>query len=160
MQTRPGIDVAVVLERDAQPGSPPVWHFRIVDVVPQEDGFGTEAQRLEGDDRLSRWLHPGWRLELVPEEGQGYHRNLSSGAPVWFVRWCIDASDASLARPEALSLSCDEAGRWRQVGERVDTVPLPPYAQEWLRGYTELHYRPEPVRRRRPETFSLPDRRG
>ena len=160
MNERPGIDVAVVLERESRPNAWEDWRFRVAEVVPQEDAFGARPRMLHDDGRRSRWLHPGFRLELFADEGEGYHLNLSSGAPVWFVMWRIDDEDASLARPEAVSLSYNEAGRWLDAQERVDNVPLPPYAQEWLRGYTELHYRPEPKRRRRPESFKPPEQRG
>jgi hypothetical protein len=74
--------------------------------------------------------------------------------------WRIDDDDPSLARPEAVSLSYNEAGRWLDAQERVDNVPLPTDQQAWLRAYTELHYRPEPKRRRRPESFKPPEQRG
>ena len=160
MAERPGIEVAVVLEREARPNVWEEWRFRVAEVVPQEDAFGTRPRLLRDDGKLSSWLYPGFRLELFADEGEGYHLNLTSGAPVWFVMWRIDDEDPSLARPEAVSLSYNEAGRWLDAQERVDNVPLPAETQDWLRAYTELHSRPEPKRRRRPESFKPPEQRG
>ncbi|WP_280152642.1 DUF3305 domain-containing protein [Piscinibacter sp. XHJ-5] len=156
---RPAVQVAVVMEREAQPNRWEDWRFRIVDVVIDE-GFGTEARVLRDDGKLRRTLHPAFSVELFDDEGEGYYLNLSSGAPVWFVMWRVDDEDPSQARPEAVSVSYNEAGRWLDAQERVDNVPLPLPLCGWLQAYTDEHYRPEPKQRKRPASFLPPDKRG
>jgi hypothetical protein len=160
MLDRPGVQVAVVLEREARPNRWEEWRFAIREVVPHEEGFGSAPRLLRDDGRLAQWLHPGFTLELFADEADGYYLNLSSGAPAWFVMWRVDDEDASSARPEAVSLSYHEAGRWLDAQERVDNVPLPSDLRDWLQAYTDEHYRPEPRRRRRPESFKAPHERG
>ena len=124
-----------------------------------EDAFGLEARVLRDDGKLQRTLHPGFTLELFRDEAEGYWLNLSSGSPVWFVVWRIDDADPSRAWPETVSLSYTEAGRWLDAQERVDNVPLAPELAQWLQAYTDEHYRPEPKKRRRPQSFVTPGER-
>ncbi len=156
---RPSISVAVVMEREAQPNRWEDWRFKLIDVVPDEPGFGRHARVLRDDGKFLRSLHPGFVLQLFRDEGEGYHLNLTSGSPVWFVMWRIAEDDPSSAWPEAVSLSYNEAGRWLDAQERVDNVPLTPDALAWLQAYTDAHYRPEPKKRRRPASFLPPDQR-
>ena len=148
------------MEREAAPNRWEDWRFRIAEVVLREDAFGNLARVLRDDGRLRRTLHPGFRLELFRDEGEGYHLNLASGAPVWFVVWRIDDEDPSRAWPETVSLSYHEAGRWLDAQERVDNVPLQPELAAWLQAYTDENYCPEPKRRRRPQSFVAPDQRS
>ncbi|MEO6362912.1 MAG: DUF3305 domain-containing protein [Caldimonas sp.] len=156
---RPSVVVAVVMERETAPNRFEDWRFRIVDVVAHEDAFGTTARVLRDDGQLCRTLHPGFTLELFRDQAEGYHLNLSSGAPVWFVVWRSDDEDPSRAWPETVSLSYTEAGRWLDAQERVDNVPLPADLAAWLQAYTDEHYLPEPKKRRRPQSFVAPGER-
>ena len=160
MVDRPGVQVAVVLEREAQPNRWENWRFRIAEVVAQEDAFGDARRLLRDDGKFARWLYPRFTLELFADEGEGYYLNLSSGAPVWFVMWRVDDEDPSQARPEAVSLSYHEAGRWLDAQEHVDNLALPPDLVAWLQAFNDEHYRPEPKQRRRPASFLAPGQRG
>ncbi len=159
-ESRPAVDVAVVMEREAAPNQWQDWRFRIAEVVPHEEVFGTEPRVLRDDGRLRRTLHPGFRLELFRDEAEGYYLNLVSQAPVWFVVWRIDDEDPSRAWPETVSLSYNEAGRWLDAQERVDNVPLQVDLAAWLQAYTDANYRPEPKKRRRPQSFLAPEQRS
>ena len=156
---RPRIDVAVVMERETAPNRYEDWRFRIADVVAAEPAFGGEPRVLRDDGKHRLTLHPGFSLELFRDQAEGYHLNLSSGAPVWFVVWRIDDEDPSRAAPETVSLSYDEAGRWLDAQERVDNVPLTADVAAGLQAYTDEHYRPEPKKRRRPQSFVDPGER-
>jgi hypothetical protein len=157
---RPSITMAVVLERERAPNRWEDWRFKLVDVVAQQGAFGDAPRCLRDDGRFMQTLHPGFVLELHPDQGEGYYLNLSSGSPVWFVMWRIDDEDPSRAWPEAVSLSYNEAGRWLDAQERVDNVPLAPELVDWLQAYTDANYRPEPKKRRRPVSFVAPGQRG
>ena len=156
---RPSIQVAVVMERETAPNRYEDWRFRVCEVVAHEEAFGDAPRILRDDGKLQRVLHPGFTLALFRDEAEGYHLNLSSGAPVWFVVWRIDSDDPSRAWPETVSLSYNEAGRWLDAQERVDNVPLGPDLAAWLQRYTDEHYRPEPKQRRRPQSFVTPGQR-
>lgn len=160
---RPVVTVAVVMDREAQPNRWEDWRFSIADVsVAEADeaaAYGSAPRLLRDDGRWARWLHPGLRVELFRDECEGYHLNLTSGAPVWFVCWRIDDDDPAQARPVSVSLSYHEAGRWLDAQERVDNVPLPAAWTAWLQAYNDAHYRPEPRQRRRPASFVPPERR-
>jgi hypothetical protein len=156
---RPAVRVAVVMEREAAPNVHEAWRFRIVDVVADEPAFGSEARVLRDDGKRRQSLHPGFTLELFVDQAEGYYLNLSSGAPVWFVVWRVDDEDPSRAWPETVSLSYHEAGRWLDAQERVDNVPLAADLAAWLQAYTDEHYRPEPKKRRRPQSFLAPGER-
>lgn len=147
------------MERARHPNPWEAWGTRLIDVVPQEDAFGTVARVLRDDGKVQTTLHPDFRLELFRDESEGYYLNLSSGAPVWFVMWRIDDEDASRAWPEMVSLSYTEAGRWLDAQERVDNVPLQRDLVDWLQAYTDANYQPEPKQRRRPQSFLEPGQR-
>ena len=156
---RPSIRVAVVMERETAPNRYEDWRFRVCEVVAHEEAFGDAPRILRDDGKVQRVLHPGFTLALFRDEAEGYHLNLSSGAPVWFVVWRIDDDDPARAWPETVSLSYNEAGRWLDAQERVDNVPLGPELAAWLQRYTDEHYRPEPKQRRRPQSFVAPGER-
>lgn len=159
MSAVPTLRVAVVLERIARPTQWEAWRFAPVEVTPDEGGFGSAPRVLRDDGQVARTLHPGLEVRLHRDEGEGYHLNLTSGAPAWFVMWRIDDEDPSRAWPELVTLSYNEAGRLLDAQERVDTLPLPEAVRAWLQDFTEQHYRPEPKQRKRPASFLAPDRR-
>jgi hypothetical protein len=156
---RPSLQVAVVMEREAQPNRWEAWRFRVAEVVRHESEFGVEPRVLRDDGRHALTLYPGFTVELFPDEGEGYYLNLTSGAPVWFVMWRIDDDEPSHAWPEAVSVSYNEAGRWLDAQERVDNVPLPGEVLAWLQAFADEHYRPEPKKRKRPASFLPPRER-
>ena len=156
---RPCVKVAVVMEREAQPNRWEDWRFSVHDVMLDDGELGEEAKVLRDDGKRRQTLHPGFTLELFPDEGEGYHLNLSSGAPVWFVMWRVDDVDPSRAWPELVTLSYNEAGRLLDAQERVDNVPLTGAPIAWLQAYTDEHYKPEPKKRSRPPSFRAPGER-
>ncbi len=156
---RPSVTVAVVMEREAQPNQWEDWRFKLLEVVPHEDAFGSAPRVLRDDGKRAQTLYPAFRLELFKDEGEGYHLNLTSGQPVWFVMWRVAEDDPSQLTVEAVSLSYNEAGRWLDAQERVDNVPLGAGLTAWLQAYADEHYRPEPKKRRRPQSFLPPEQR-
>jgi hypothetical protein len=158
-QPRPAVSVAVVMEREAAPNRWEDWRYKLLDVTEDDGQYGTVARVLRDDGRFCQTLFPGFRLELFADEGEGYHLNLTSGSPVWFVMWRTDDEDLSRAWPEAVSLSYNEAGRWLDAQERVDNLPLAPDLVAWLQAYTAVNYQPEPKKRRRPQSFLKPEDR-
>jgi hypothetical protein len=141
------------------------WRWSLAEVVIHEPAFGTEPRPLIQDEREQRWLFPGFRVELFRDDAEGYHLNLTSPAPCWFVMWRQDedtgAGEVAMARPVAVSLSYHDAGRWLDAQETVEQVPADAEVVETLRAFVAEHYQPEPKRRKRPESFrTLQDRFG
>jgi hypothetical protein len=159
MNQQSGIRVAVVMERVADPNAWESWRFRLVEVVPDEGVFGAEPRKLHDDGKTSRWLFPGFRLELFADECKGYFLNLTSGRPSWFVSWRPHDSDASLVEVTAVSVSYIEADRRMSAEERVESVPLAPELCEWLQAFTNEHFRPEGARKVRAQSFLSPGER-
>lgn len=159
MQQRPSCPVAVVIERQQQPNEWEAWRYRIVEVLVDDGSFGTEPRLLRDDGQFARSLYPGLTVTLHRDEAEGYYLNLSSGGPVWFVMWRIDDDEPSRAWPELVTLSYNEAGRLLDAQERVDNLPLPGELCAWLQAFVDEHYKPEPKRRRRPESFKAPGER-
>ncbi|MGE5117720.1 MAG: DUF3305 domain-containing protein [Betaproteobacteria bacterium] len=156
---RPLLRLAIVIERETAPNRWEAYRFSLAEVRVNDEAWGSEPRVLSDDGRRQRTLHPGFTLELFRDEGEGYHLNLTTAAPVWFVKWRIDDEDPSRAQPEAVTLSYNEAGRWLDAQERVDNLPLPAAVREWLQAFTDATYRPEPRQRKRPASFESPSRR-
>ncbi len=165
---RPELSVAVVMRRERNTTEMrrwQDWRWVLADVVPHEEGFGVSARLLYKDEREERWLHPGYTVTLYGDDAEGYQLNLSSSAPCWFVLWRMEEettlSEGPIARPEVVSLSYVDAGRWLDAQETVEQVPAPAAVIEWLQAFVARHQDSEPKRRRRPESFrSLTDRFG
>jgi hypothetical protein len=156
---RPSIRAAVVMQREAAPNRWEAWRHSVVEVLPDEGGFGSAPRLLRDDGKVVQTLHPGLDVTLYKDEGEGYWLNLGSPTPVWFVMWRIDDLDPSQARPELVTLSYNEAGRLLDAQEHVDNTPLQTPVRAWLQAFTDEHYKPEPKQRKRPASFQRPQDR-
>ena len=159
MSERPCLCVAVLIERLHQPNPWEEWQFRIAEVMLDDGQFGAAERVLRDDGQARQSLFPGLPVTLFPDEGEGYHLNLTSGHPAWFVMWRIDDEEPSRAWPERVTLSYNEAGRLLDAQERVDNLPVPEPVRGWLQAYADEHYRPEPKKRARPASFKAPEER-
>jgi Protein of unknown function (DUF3305) len=155
--------VAVQIERQHQPNVWEDWRFRIVEVLLDEGQFGSAPRQLRDDGRTATFLHPGLPVKLHRDEAEGYYLNLSSGTPVWFVMWRKsggeDGKTPPTATPLFVTLSYHEAGRLLDAQEQVDNLPLPADLCAWLQAYTDEHHKPEPRKRRKPQSFIAPGER-
>lgn len=161
------LDVAVVMRKVRVTG--PMsrwqdWRWELDDVVVNEPAFGAEPRLLLKDDTQERWLHPGYTVRLFRDDAEGYVLNATTPAPCWFVLWRLhESADGGepWARPEIVTLSYHDAGRWLDAQETVEQVPAPPEIVAWMNAFIAAHYVPEPKRRKRPASFqSLQDRFG
>lgn len=175
MTHAPAIDlalrVAVLMQRDRLASRWQRWRWSLRDVLP---GEGREAAAdvsprcLVWTAPQSQWLFPGCEVQLHRDEAEGYHLNLTSPQPSWFVWWtpaadadCDDprSDPAGLPAVQAVTLSYDEAARWMDAGETIEIAPLPAAVANWLAEFATRHYRPEPRKRRRPQSFLAPEQR-
>ncbi|MET4576084.1 DUF3305 domain-containing protein [Ottowia thiooxydans] len=150
---------AVRIDRQRQPTRWEEWRFTVAEVVIDDGGFGDERRVLRDDGSTAQWLFPNLPVTLYRDEAEGYYLNLTSGSPVWFVMWRTDHADPSQAWPESVSLSYNECGRWLDAQERVDNCPLDESVRAALQEYVDVHYRPEPKKRKRPASFVDPEKR-
>ena len=182
-RTRPAIVVDVVMRREPVVG--PMsrwqpWRWVLADVVlrsePDETGPADasethEPQAVEPVDgteasaQATHWLFPRFRVELFRDDAEGYFLNLNSPHPCFWVFWRADEArlldGEAMAVPQIVTLSYHDAGRWLDAQERVDQVPAPAEVVEWVRGFVDATYQPEPKKRKRPDSFKpLTDRFG
>ncbi|MDO8279106.1 MAG: DUF3305 domain-containing protein [Burkholderiaceae bacterium] len=156
------------MRRERVDGPMSRWQDRrwvLHEVVQNEDAFGDQPRLLLRSDSEERWLFPGYAVELFRDDAEGYYLNATTPAPCWFVLWRMEEqagiAPEPLARPEAVSLSYHDAGRWLDAQETVEQTPAPPAVIEWLQAFIDEHHVLEPKRRRRPQSFrALQDRFG
>lgn len=141
------------------------WRWELHEVLPMQEAFGTQPRRIVAGEQEERWLHPGFRVELYRDDAEGYYLNATTPAPCWFVMWRMEETPTlagePIARPEVVTLSYHDAGRWLDAQETVEQVPAPPEVVAWMRAFADELYVPEPKKRKRPESFKgLQDRFG
>lgn len=187
MSQLPTLSVGVLMRRERVPG--PMarwqpWRWVLADVVPGAapaaspvvppdvaNPAATPAapapQCVERSDDHSLWLHTGHQVTLHRDDVEGYHLNLSTEQPCFWVMWradpviAEDGTEDTVAVPQIVTLSYHDAGRWLDAQEHVDRVDAPPEVVVWLRAFTDALYQPEPKRRKRPDSFrALTDRFG
>jgi len=166
MSERPSLEVAVIMRRVRLDNRWQPYRWELHEVVPHEAAFGTEARRIFADEREERWLHPGFKVELFRDDAEGYYLNATTEVPGWFVLWRMEETpaagrDEAMPKPEVVTLSYHDAGRWLDAQETVEQVPAPADVVEWIRAFADAHYVPEPRKRKRPDSFRpLQDRFG
>jgi Protein of unknown function (DUF3305) len=169
MQTpRPAIDVAVVMRRERIEGAAArwqQWRWVLAEVIQGDAGFGAQPRLLLKNESEERWLHPGFKVELLESDAEGYYLNVSTQSPCWFVLWRMEEeaayADEPIAMPQIVTLSYHDAGRWLDAQETVEQVPAPDDIVAWLQDFVDEHHVRETKRRQRPESFkSLVDRFG
>ena len=147
----PILAVAVVMERTQLDNRWQSEKWQPVEVVPDLGEHGTEAAIVQQEGPRTRWLHPGFRLELFHDEAEGYYLNLHTPRPYVFVNW-LDEEGRGV--PKLVTVSYNEAARQMDGGARVDGVPMPGEWIPWLEEYVKKHYKPEPKKQRiRPPSF-------
>jgi hypothetical protein len=144
--------VAVIMQRRALQSRWQSEAWEPLGVLP--DYGGEDGVRISVDEgATTQWLHPGFEIELRRDEADGYYMNMSTDQPSVFILWRIEAERAV---PQFVTVSYAEAARWMDAGERVDRVPMPREMWEWVGGYVERNYKPEPKKKRRPQSFRHP----
>jgi hypothetical protein len=144
--------VAVIMQRRALASRWQSEAWEPVGVLTDYEGE-PGARVIVQDGDTTQWLYPGFDIELRRDEADGYYMNVSTDQPSVFILWRMEAA---LAVPQFVTVSYAEAGRWMDAGERVDLVPMPQAMFAWVGGYVERNYKPEPKKKRRPQSFRHP----
>jgi hypothetical protein len=169
---RPTLNVSVIMRREPIVGAMSRWqsHRWVLEDVILEGESSTLsiekiALKISKNDSAERWKHVGYRAELYADDAEGYYLNVTTDAPCWFVLWRMEEeagiSDEPIAKPEMVSLSYHDAGRWLDAQQTVEQVPLPPEVITWLKAFVDQHHVNELKKRKRPDSFKrLEDRFG
>ncbi len=166
--TRPTLEVAVVMRRERVLGRASrwqTWRWVLAEVVKDDASFGNEPRLLLKNVEEERWLHPGFKVELLETDAEGYYLNITTESPCWFVLWRMEEeaklADEPVPIPQIVTLSYHDAGRWLDAQETVEQVPAPAEVIDWVGAFVGEHHVLEVKRRKRPESFkSLVDRFG
>ncbi len=164
----PPLHVAVIMRKVRVSGPMSQWQpfrWELHDVIHHEPAADTTPRLMRHDDSGEYWLHPGFTVELFRDDAEGYYLNATTPAPCWFVLWRLEdeATVASepIARPLTVSVSYNDAGRWLDAQETVEQVSAPADVVAWFKAFADEHYKIEPKKRRRPDSFKpLTDRFG
>src|SRR5881409_2178032 len=148
--------VAVIMQRRPMDNR---WQSEIweaVGVLADYDAPG-EARVIVEEAWATQWLYPGFEMVLHRSESEGYYHNVSTQEPCVFVMWRLEQERAV---PQFVTVSYDEASRWMDGGEQVDSVAMPAAVFAWVGEFVEKNYRPEPKKRIKPQSFLSPKDRA
>lgn len=143
---------AVIMQRRAVQSRWQSEAWEPVGVLADYEEKGEPRVILE-QESITQWLYSGFRIELRRDEADGYYMNMTTDQPSVFILWRMEQERAV---PQFVTVSYAEAARWMDAGESVDRVPMPPELRPWVSGYVERNYRPEPKKKRRPQSFKHP----
>lgn len=100
-------------------------------------------------------------LSIFQDELQGYFLNLDAVQPCIFVLLRYPDEDYSkIPRIAGVTASYDTSASWVDSNEEVQTLPMPSEMASWLADLVQSNYKPEPKKRRRPQSFVSPSKRG
>ena len=149
MREIPTQKLSVILERAPIESRWATHRWDLLGVLPDQGG---EPRTIVDSGSTFQRLHPGFEVSLHRDEAEGYYLNVSSEAPSVFVCLRIDeASDEPY--PFQATLSYNEAARWMDSNERVERAVAWPELIEWMADWVRENYKPEPKKRRRPQSF-------
>jgi Protein of unknown function (DUF3305) len=153
---KPQKRVAVVMQRRALDNR---WQSEVWEPVGVLAGYEGEAEPriLVDGETTTQWLYPGFEVTLHRAEAEGYYHNVSAREPRVFILWRMTEGRAV---PQFVTVSYDEASRWMDGGENVDSVPMPAELFAWVGEFVEQNYRPQPRKRIKPQSFLSPKDRG
>jgi hypothetical protein len=136
--------IAVIMQRRAVNHRWATDAWEAVGVV-RDEGDLPPLQVLSRTEAREYYLVSGLKLELYPDENDGYFENCVAPEPKVFVMWRMQQDRAM---PVLASVSYGEGTRMFDSGEPADGVPMPGEIQAWLAQYLQEHYRPRERRGR------------
>lgn len=150
--------ISIVMERIAVQSRWVSHKWQLAGVLPQDAAAAAGAanavpQVLIDRDGLRQVLFPGFVVVIYPDEAEGYFLNITSAEPRIFVMWRLN-EDETEAAPHSVTLSYNEAGRWMDAQEKVESVDIPGNIFSDLVDWVKANYRPpEKKERIRPRSF-------
>jgi len=150
MVGNPTMKVSVILSRESVQSRWESHRWQLLGVVPD---VGGEPRTLVDDGAMRQRIHPGFDLTLFNDEAEGYFLNVSSEEPSVFVSIRQDDGGEE-PYPFQCTASYNEAARWMDGSEKVERARAWPELVAWIQAWVDVHYRPEPRRRQRPQSFA------
>lgn len=150
--------IGIVMERIAVQSRWISEKWQLAGVLPEDAAnaaaaAGMASRVLVDREGLRQVLFPGFVAVLYPDEAEGYFLNITSAEPRIFVMWRL-SEDETDAAPHAVTLSYNEAGRWMDAQEKVESVAIPENIFTDLVAWVQQNYRPpEKKERIRPRSF-------
>lgn len=155
--SHPNIRVAVIMERHAVDNKWCSEKWEAKGVIPDLSDGERQWRVIFEDSREKQVLFPGFDITLYRDEAEGYFLNVSAPYPKIFVTWRYQDE---MAIPYLVTVSYNEAARWMDSNEQVDSVAMPGEIAQWLDDYVRQNYKPEPKKRQHPQSFIAPNKRG
>lgn len=149
MSEKPSRRAAVILERTPIASRWATHQWKASCLIPD---VGGEPRVIAERDGLLQRVFPGFQVTLFRDEAEGYYLNMSSDAPCAFVSVRVDEEGGD-PYPFQVTVSYNEAARWMDGGERVETAAIDLEFAAWIGEWVEANYRPEPKERIRPRSF-------
>lgn len=109
-----------------------------VGVVPDGGGLARLDILSDAPER-STYLVGGLKIDLYPDENEGYFENCIAPEPKVFIKWRMEEGRAM---PVQASVSYADGARMFDSGESADGVVMPAEIQAWLSDYLRQHYEP------------------
>jgi hypothetical protein len=149
--SKPTFPVSVVMQRRAIEHR---WQSDVWAPVEVRPGGAEGAPRAIAEEPgATRWLYPKLEIGLRVADADGYFLNVTTSEPSVFVMWRLEDDRAV---PCHVTVSYSEASSWMEAGENVDRVPMPPEILSEVRQFVAQHYRPQPKKKIRPQSFKSP----
>jgi hypothetical protein len=162
--------VSIVMRRESLQNRWQSFQWKLSEIIPEplsetlsetlpelslaDEVKSTALNSYHYDKQIGTCRCSGFSVELFVDETPGYFLNLSAETPCWFVMWRLDESDGEeLAIPKAITLSYNEAARWMDAGEQVETLELSEEIAAWLAAYTQEYFQPEIKKKRKRPSF-------
>lgn len=136
--------IAVIMQRRSLKHRWADTSWSAVGAVADREGLA-RIQTLDRTEDRELYLVPGLRLDLYPDEDDGYFENWAAPEPKIFVMWRMQDEQAI---PVKASVSYGEGTRMLDSGESADGVPMPADIHAWLAKYLKENYKPRPRRGR------------
>ena len=151
----PRFPVSVVMQRRALQNR---WQSEVWEPVSVLPGHSEGEPRIaDAQPGITRWVSPRMEIMLRVADADGYFLNVSTSEPSVFVLWRMEGERPA---PCHLTVSYSEASSWMDGGENVDRVPMAPEIFAWVSEFVVQHYRPQPKKKIRPESFKSPKDRA
>ncbi|MFZ6750243.1 DUF3305 domain-containing protein [Undibacterium sp. Ren11W] len=150
--------VSIVMQREILQNRWQSFQWKLMEILPITsialELENVNVASLQFDMQTGRCVSSGFSVELFVDETPGYFLNLSADMPCWFVMWRMEpVGGEELAVPKAITLSYNEAARWMDAGEQVETLELSEEIASWLAAYTQEYFQPEIKKKRKRPSF-------
>ncbi len=141
--------LTVIMRRETLPHHPWLdcrWQCHSVLI----EGEPRAASRLQVDELIELFFWP-MALELWPDEAESYYHNLNSNSPSLFI--AAPLNQDRIPTPQIITVCGHLASSWGEIDMPHYQTPLLGTLAPWLLDFIQVHYRPEPRKKREREAW-------